>query len=231
MACVRDEACQAILNGQLYEPESLEIMSQMSRFGAIVHAGAFFGDFLPTLAKDADPESRIFAFEPNPASYRCAKATIYLNGLEQRIELIRAGLGAEKGTAMLKTVDRSLVPLGGQAHVVDVESADDASPVTCRNDVDSEDGSIEIVTLDEFLPADCRIGVLQLDLEGHETRALQGGLQMIARDRPCLILETPPDQAWFDRHLGALGYRQQRRVHRNTVYGHLEKCRDPVGCR
>jgi len=48
---------------------------------------------------------------------------------------------------------------------------------------------IEIVAIDEVIPADHNISILQLDIEGYEEQALKGCLKTIKRNRPILILE------------------------------------------
>jgi len=62
-----------------------------------------------------------------------------------------------------------------------------------------------------------RVAVVQLDVEGFEEPALEGGLRTISRCRPVIVLETPPSRPWFDRHLAPLGYRIEQRIDDNVV--------------
>ena len=48
---------------------------------------------------------------------------------------------------------------------------------------------IEIVAIDEVIPADRNISILQLDIEGYEEQVLKGCLKNIKKNRPILILE------------------------------------------
>jgi hypothetical protein len=86
-------AAHAILTGRVWESETIEFITTRCGDGDVVHAGTYFGDFLPALSKACRPDARVWAFEPNTENYRCAKITIGLNGL-QNVVLTNAGLGA-----------------------------------------------------------------------------------------------------------------------------------------
>lgn len=47
-------------------------------------------------------------------------------------------------------------------------------------------------TLDEIIPADRHIGVIQLDIEGYEADALKGARDTVRRCQPIIVLETIP---------------------------------------
>ena len=52
-----------------------------------------------------------------------------------------------------------------------------------------------------------KVDLIKLDVEGMELRALEGGRQTIARDKPVLFLETvKPDQDAIAAFLGQQGY-------------------------
>src|SRR5689334_8014173 len=80
-------ACQAVMRGQVWEAETLQFLVDNAA-GDIAHGGTFFGDFLPSLSRAYD---RVWAFEPNPASFKCAEVTVRLNDLEN-VELRNSGL-------------------------------------------------------------------------------------------------------------------------------------------
>lgn len=69
-----------------------------------------------------------------------------------------------------------------------------------------------------MIPDDRRVSVIHLDIEGFEEQALDGALKILQRDRPILVLETPPSDAWFDQHLKPLGYGVDRKLDWNTVF-------------
>lgn len=196
-------ACKAILANDVWEPQTIELMRQSCCDGDIVHAGTFFGDFLPALSTALKPGAKVWAFEPSRENYRCAKITSELNSLSN-VELVHAALGAQRMTARVKTVDTTGTPMGGSAQV--------------GNDGDE---TVDVVTIDEV--TDGRpVSIVQLDVEGYERQALEGALGLIRRCRPMLILETLNgstllESRWFADSILAHGYRQVQSVHDNAV--------------
>lgn len=207
-------AAQKIFSDEVYEQETLEfLMARLRDFGGgdIVHAGTFFGDFLPALSQACGPEGRVWAFEPNPESYSCASVTMLLNGLGN-VELTNAGLGATADTLHILTMDQTGRSLGGSSRIV-------------RKDCDGTGGtsSVKMVTIDDVVPSDRRVVVIQLDVEGHEWEALFGGLKTIQAWLPVLVLEvtkssTLLESAWFSEHVLELGYRRLGTIDENAVF-------------
>src|SRR5882672_2138462 len=78
---VHRPAAQKILSGDVWEPDTIEFMVNHVGDGDIVHAGAYFGDFIPALSQACKPSAKLWTFEPNPENYRCALITIEINGL------------------------------------------------------------------------------------------------------------------------------------------------------
>ena len=72
-----------------------------------------------------------------------------------------------------------------------------------------------LVTVDEAVPTDRHVGVLELDVEGHEQQALAGAMRTIERCRPLLILEDLPGEGWLEEHLPH--YRVTSMVNSNKV--------------
>jgi FkbM family methyltransferase len=192
------KAVWRIKNRKIHERRTIRVIQSYSGDGEVIHAGAYFGDFLPGLKKCR----RVWAFEPNFESYGCALKTIELNQLEN-VELINAALGAEKGKAKFKTM-KDGVKWGGGSRI--------------RDDGDCE---VEVVTIDEIL-GDKRVTVIHLDVEGYEVEALKGGLLAIERWRPVLILEENDrlNSSWFQEMIvEQLGYRRNFfKVHQNAVF-------------
>lgn len=179
-------AAKAVLRGRVWEADTLKLVRSVP--GDVVHAGTFFGDFLPALASSRD--GMVWAFEPNRESLRCARITAELNDLAN-VTLTHAALGDAPGEASLAVSDRRGRPFGGGSRLIS----------------DAPDGRgheiVPVVTIDEAVPADRHVGVLQLDVEGHERQALLGAMRTIERCRPLLIVETLPPRDWMEEHLPA----------------------------
>lgn len=194
-----------VLKGDVWEPDTLEFIRSRCADGGVVHAGTFFGDMLPGICSALAPGARLWAFEPNPESYRCAKVTAAINGLDN-IELTRAGLGEAPGRLFLRTRKDDGSSLGGTCHIEECPSG--------------EGETIDIVRIDDVVNGP--VSVIHLDVEGHERAALAGALQTLQRCRPILLLEELTDaltgSAWFSENVLSLGYRRTGRVHDNAIF-------------
>jgi FkbM family methyltransferase len=179
--------------------------------GDIVHAGAYFGDFLPALSQACAPDCKIWAFEPNLENFRCARITLLLNHLDN-VMLRNAGLGEEDNILKMRTKDEIGRSLGGKSRIVD------------SGEIDPEfDEEVHIVKIDSIIDCDRAVSIIQLDVEGHEKAALSGARATIQRCLPILILEVQRgsnllDSAWFASNILSLGYTQTNTLHGNTVF-------------
>jgi len=74
---------------------------------------------------------------------------------------------------------------------------------------------VDILALDDVVPADRQVSVIQLDVEQFEQQALAGAMRTIQRCRPILILENLPDENWLAEHILSMGYRMAGDVQGN----------------
>lgn len=199
-------AARTILQGGVYEPETIAFLTANCGAGDIVHAGAYFGDFLPALSRACAARAQVWAFEPNPENFRCAGVTCAINGLNN-VRLMNSGLGPARAQAVMQVRDQTGRALGGSSQLV--EEAGGLS--------DRLTTAVDLVALDDVVPADRQVSVIQLDVEGFEQQALVGAVKTIARCLPILLLETLPAQAWLEANILSLGYRLDRKVHSNQV--------------
>ena len=201
MSCVHRPASRAILSGGIFEPQTVAFMRENCGDRDIVHAGTFFGDFLPALSAAIAPNAILWAFEPNPESHACATWTLRLNNISN-CRLHQAGLGAERGTLPLVTHQMDDLALGGASTFV--------------NQV-GRSTSVGVLRVDDAV-GERPVGILQLDVEHFEEQALTGALKTIQRNRPIAILETVPSEAWWSKHMTPLGYERVGKVHGNTIF-------------
>ncbi len=199
-------AAQKILKGEIYEPDTIAFMRKNGVGGDIVHAGTFFGDFLPGLSKGMTEETKIWAFEPNTESYRCAQITILINELTN-VMLHNNGLGDAESVQKMLVQNEKGISLGGGSKIIN----------------QNEKGTtinIHIVSIDSIVPVDRTVSIIQLDVEGYEKQALQGAMNTIKRDKPILILEDNNhviESKWFVTNILSLGYEVTKTIHNNTV--------------
>jgi FkbM family methyltransferase len=205
-ASLHRPVARAIIDARVWERTTLDLLRDTDPEGDIVHAGTFFGDFIPALARSRNLDAQVWAFEPNRENYECAWITVLLNNLDN-VVLRHAGLDASSGTALLATSDRDGLPLGGGSHLISDSSRSLAAS--------SEE--VPLMSVDDAVPNDRPVAVIQLDVEGHEQEALAGALETIARSRPLIVLETLPPESWIAEHLSPLEYRVAGTVDENTV--------------
>jgi FkbM family methyltransferase len=197
-------AVQSILSGKVWEQETIEYLVKNAHRGDIIHAGTFFGDFLPALSRSRTEDERVWAFEPNAENFRCAQITIIINGLAN-VQISNVGLGSGPAERQLITEDQAGRSLGGGSYFTDALS-DHSTLVPIRS-------------IDDIVSTDRNVSTIHLDVERSETEALSGAILTIKRCLPLLILETIPSEPWFRSHLAPLGYKSHGQVNGNAIYG------------
>lgn len=203
-------AARMVLSGGVWEADTIALLRARCGAGDVVHAGTYFGDFLPGVARALAPDAVLWAFEPSRENYRCARVTVELNELGN-VRLAHAGLTDHAGAGLVVTADATGRALGGASRLLASRSAPGAVVE-----------AVPLVTVDARVPGDRAVSVLQLDVEGHEEAALRGAIGTIRRCRPLLVLEVTPQttwrtSAWFHDEVLSLGYRDAGLVCGNVV--------------
>jgi FkbM family methyltransferase len=199
-------AARAILAGDVWEPKTIDFLTSRCGNGDVIHAGTYFGDFLPALSAAIAPGARVWAFEPSAENFQCAEITLKLNDI-RNVELAQAALGACAGTALLYTGQAGKLPRGG------------ASTIRATREPGGAYEEVTVVAIDNVVPEDRNVSILQLDVERYEEQALAGGLSVIRRCLPLLVLENlPANRKWFRENVLSLGYRRTGRVDKNVAF-------------
>jgi FkbM family methyltransferase len=206
ISAIHRPAAQIVLKGRVHEPKTIEYILEHCGDGDVLSAGAFFGDFLPALGTHVATNAKVWSFEPNDENFRCAKITCFLNNL-RNVKLFHAGLGDVERNVFLDYLNKQGDSRGGRSTIVEAETDGKMLQKT------------KLMKFDSLLPEGRKISVIQLDVEGFELVAIKGAIETIRRDRPVLILETVPDDAWFSETVLDLGYRKSGTLHgRNTIF-------------
>lgn len=161
-------AAQHIMNRQYYEPKTHTfVRALMSDLGGnMVHAGAFFGDMIPTFSRAT--EGVVYAFEPVLENYIAAKLCVEMNTLGN-VVLLNAALGQRTGVTYINTGETERAHSGGASSV-------------------SEKGqATSLLAIDALDLHDVRL--IQLDVEGFELKALRGAARTLERDAPIVMIE------------------------------------------
>ena len=200
-------ALQATLRGIVWESDTIDYLTKNCKGGDVIHAGTYFGDFLPALSQACDEDTMIWAFEPNQENYRCAEITCLINKLDN-VNLHNVGLGALNSSALMNTVDSDGKSMGGSSTIIENDSNLDLTHME----------EVEIISLDTLIPEDRNISILQLDIEGYEKEALMGAMGILRRCHPTLVLENPlPDSAWLEKSILSMGYKIVKEVQGNSI--------------
>lgn len=200
-------AVQKIKKGEVYEEKTLEFIEKIYRPGtSIVHAGAYFGDMLPFFSQLVGDKNRVWAFEPIKLNFACAQANIELNRIDNVI-LQNNALSSENTWLIMKVSDPLGKPYGGGCSVINH-----------HNTLENIE-RVQSLLLDEILPNEDPIGIIHLDVEGHEIEALRGAIKIIEKNHPILILEVwNQKKREIEEFLEALNYKAVKEVDGNIVF-------------
>ena len=117
-------------------------------------------------------------------------------------------MGNKKSVSKMLIETEKGVSLGGASQIVD------------ENKKGGKTIEVNINKIDEIIPKDRHISILQLDVEGYEKEALSGAIETIKRCKPILILEDNNkiiDTEWFKERILNIGYQEKGKIHANTL--------------
>jgi FkbM family methyltransferase len=168
----RDPVVSGALALRLYERSELAFVRRALRPGmTVLDVGANVGPYTALCAHAVGDAGRVFAFEPDPESFRYLEETVRRNAAA-RVELVPAAAAAEAGVARLFTWSDNK----GDSRLYEHERSD---------------GSVEVATvrLDDFLAAAGveRVDFVKIDVQGLEGHVLEG-LEQTIRRSPGLVL-------------------------------------------
>lgn len=162
--------------------------------------GASIGEF--TIAMLASSQS-VIAFEPRPAQARELSAMFEAVGAPVRIQAV--ALSDKPGVTSMRVVQDD----PGRSTI------DDSNTLSDLGDSD-EPGGNPVQTID--VPVQClddlgldNVGLVKIDVEGHELAVLRGAADTITRNRPAVLVEAeerhhPNAVAAITEFLSGLGY-------------------------
>ncbi len=190
-----------ILNLGVYDRIVPEAIYRLSDPGdAALDIGANIGQNASMLALKLGPRGSVIAFEPGPES--CRLLIQNLHDWERYdlspISLVRLGVSSHTGPGLLHEADE----LGGY-------SLEDEAPGPPHTVPEGAQGiNIELTSLDSFLPPEAQIGVIKMDIEGHELSALHGARRLLEekRLRDIVFEDFYPQPSPVTKLLQAAGY-------------------------
>lgn len=162
--------------------------------------GANIGQNASIMALVSGSSGRVTAFEPGPVAWDFLTGNVesWTSYDLAPIQLVCKGLSSQIGTGLL----REMSDLGSF-------SLEEETPFLPRTVPKSAHKfEIELTTLDAFVPETDEIGLLKIDVEGHELAVLEGASRILAqrRVRDILFEDFNPQPSAVTSFLQAAGY-------------------------
>jgi FkbM family methyltransferase len=171
------------------EPEYALLPQLLSPGDWVIDVGANVGHYTARLSELVGMEGRVVAFEPMPETFAILASNARLFA-HQNVTLINAALS-----------DRcDIVRMDMPSHNTGLVNFYQAR-------ISSAGRFAVLATPLNDWGLEHRISLVKVDAEGHEESVIGGMIQMIARDRPTLIIESFTDS--IQRKLDSFGYRAE----------------------
>jgi len=166
-----------------FEPNEFAFLDRMLRRGMIViDVGANDGLYTLFAARRVGSRGRVVSVEPSSRERRNLERNLALNRLKN-VTVVPAALAAEAGHAELQiapALHGGHNTLGGFAHKGVAAIGSERVPV------ETLDMLAERLSLG-------KVDVIKIDVEGAETKVLDGGRQLLKIARPALLIEANQD--------------------------------------
>lgn len=135
----------------------------------VLDIGANFGLYTATSASLMRDHGRLYSFEANPHTFDLLKRTLYANRLAHRPNIIavNALVGESTGRGTLHYLPEFL----GGATMTDIGQGGGS-----KRSIE-----LDMISIDEFLPAELAVDLVKIDVEGHEPFVMRGMQKTIRR--------------------------------------------------
>lgn len=184
-----------------YESTFLELLHGFHRPGGlIIDGGANIGNHTLYFAKVLGAD--VIAFEPEPHNASCLVINVALNGISDRVQLHRHGLGQTSGVITLQMNVQS----NFGSFTTRLTSNQNSNQIA-----DTMQVNVPVNSLDAVLEANIsrkNISILKLDVEGMELDVLHGAKELIQSSLPVIAVEcfTLEELGRIESFLEPMGY-------------------------
>ncbi len=177
------------LYGEYCEDE-VRVFSQIVRPGmTVVEVGANIGSHTLFLARQAGPQGRVYAYEPQRIVFQTLCANMAINSIPN-VHAFQLALGDAPGSVLIPPINYTQENNFGGLSLGNWEAGEE----------------VAVTTLDSFHLAQCHF--IKIDVEGMEQQVLAGAVETIHRHRPILYVENDKVEKSdaLIRYLDSLGY-------------------------
>ncbi len=176
-----DPSCRHRLGVNYDEPVAQFLRERVKPGDLCFDVGANVGVYVLQFAYWAGPDGRVVAFEPNPAALYFLRKHIQLNGLDDRVEVVEAAVGAEPGETVFYVAGSSGMGRVGTPN---------------KSLTQTEEIKVPFLTLDDYCFSKGLIpDWLFIDIEGFEIAALVGASRLLEKhlDKVNIVVEMHPN--------------------------------------
>lgn len=170
-----------------WEGVSMELWTRLSRRSqAILDIGANTGIYALT-AQAVHPSAKVLAIEPVARIFSKLRENASLNG--NRVVAVHAAISDSTGTATLYDIPE-------YEHLLSVSlEAEWNKESTKRRPVEVPCFTVADLLIQQGMP---RVDLLKIDVETHEAAVLRGFREILARDKPSMLIEILNDEVAKD---------------------------------
>jgi FkbM family methyltransferase len=169
----------------VYEKYETELFKKMAQDGmVVVDIGANIGYYTLIAAKLVGDKGIVYAFEPEPRSYKLLCQNIAINGYTNIVPIQKA---------VSKTNGKTKLYV--DAAIADISSFAKDNVLRYSKDLDYLE--VETITLDDFFErtvGDDRIDLMKVDVEGAEEIVVDGAERVLKKNSLKILMEFVPRQ-------------------------------------
>lgn len=179
-----------LMVGGFYEQDNLDVLlSFLKPHDIAIDIGANLGFFALQFAQRIRVPGKVIAFEPHPRLHELLERNVYINGLRDFVECHNFGLSDRTGRSEFQYPHAHL----GGGYVAQ-------SPAENVTSIESE-----LHKLDDVIVPGTPVGVVKIDVEGHELSVLNGMRRVIAESPEiAILLEKLTVNAGYEDGISAL---------------------------
>jgi FkbM family methyltransferase len=188
--------CWALFSGKYDDEKRSALLSFLRPGGAALDVGANIGFYsIPMALWVRSVGGRLVAVEPLPANAEWLRHNLAINNCADVVDVFEIGLSDECGEAELEvsTDDFRRGCIVGNALIASPEYDLHTTWVRGSRTI------IRLNTLDRIWPTMQRLDIVKVDIEGHESKFLEGGRNTLASFRPVILMEV---SRWYHEKRG-----------------------------
>jgi FkbM family methyltransferase len=182
-----------------YEPETVPFFFHLAQKSKVTFdIGAYVG-FFSLLAAHANPDGKVYTFEPMPAIYKRLEQNIALNQLSN-VETVLGAVGEEEGEAKFF-----------HQNITELPTSSSLSFDFMKDNENIVSTDVKVYQLDAFAAEKnvSEVDLMKIDTESTEPEVLRGGKSLLENNHPhifCEVLKGRESEKPLEEILRPLGY-------------------------